>query len=158
MSNDTPQTDEKCDDETIAKDELILDLISRRNNAEFERNNILDNKASGIIGFAGIIIGLLGTLISFLLEKLQPGSSLFIYYNSFRVILLFGILCLTASIILCCYAYSIKVYTIVPETENLIEGYARDKTKTICTVIRVVAQEISLGIKKNADINDEKAK
>ncbi len=158
MPDEIPQIDEKCDEETIAKDELILNLISRRNDAEFERNNILDNKASGIIGFAGIIIGLLGTIISFLLDKLTQGSSLLIYYNSYRVILLFGILFLAAAIILCCYAYSIKVYTIVPKTDMLIENYARDKKKNKCTVIRVVGQEISLGILKNAAINDEKAK
>ncbi len=158
MPDETPQMTEVCNKVTIAKDELILNLISHRNDAEFERNNILDKKASGIIGFAGIIIGLLGTLISFLLEKLVQGSSLLIYYNSFRVILLFGILFLAAAIILCCYAYSIKVYTIVPKTDMLIEKYASDKNKNKCSIIRIVGQEISHGIQKNSAINDEKAK
>ena len=149
---------DNCIQDLTEKDEFIFNLISNRNNAEFERSNILDNKASGIIGFTGIIIGLLGSLISFLLEKISGNTPLFFYYQSFRVVLLTGIVILFGSMFICLFAFSIRTYTIVPNTEHLIEKYARDKNKSKCDVLQVVGLEISESIKKNAIIDDEKAR
>ena len=143
---------------TIEKDEFIFNLISSRNDAEFERSNILDNKASGIIGFAGIIIGLLGTLISFLLEKLSQNSPIFVYYQSFRVILLLGIIGLAGSILFCIFAFSIKTYVLVPRTSMLIEKYAKNENKNKLEVLQVVGTQISDAITDNSRTDDDKAK
>jgi di/tricarboxylate transporter len=154
MTDDPIQT--KPDDDniqkTIDRDEFIFNLISSRNNAEFERCNSLDNKASGVVGFAGIIIGLIGGLISF-----SQNSPIFFYYQSFRVILLLGILALAGSIFFCIFAYSTKIYKIVPNTSWLIEKYAKDKDKNKSDIIQVVGKEISETIKINIKINDGKA-
>jgi hypothetical protein len=149
---------EDCDSKTIERDEFIFNLISSRNSVEFERSNTLDNKASGIIGFAGIIIGLLGTLISFLLEKLSTSSPIFYYYQSFRLILVFGIIALAGSIFFCILAFSIRTFLIVPNTTTLIEKYAKNKEKSKCAIIRVVSNEISESIKNNSLVDDDKAK
>ncbi len=145
-------------DNSLEKDEFVFNLISNRNDAEFERSNILDNKASGIIGFAGIIIGLLGTLITFLLEKISVASPLFLYYQSYRVVLFFGIIALVGSIFFAVLAYSVKTYSIVPNTAALIEKYARDDEKSKCDILQVVGLEISESIKINSITDDGKAK
>jgi len=147
-----------CNQEAVERDEFIFNLISNRNSAEFERSTILDNKASGVIGFAGIIIGLLGALISFLLEKLSQNSPIIFYYQSFRVILLLGIIALAGAIFCCLIAYSIKTYSIVPDTSTLIEKYAKNPNKNKSDIIQVVGLEISQSIKDNTKTDDEKAK
>jgi hypothetical protein len=145
-------------DNSLEKDEFVFNLISNRNDAEFERSNILDNKAGGIIGFAGIIIGLLGTLITFLLEKISVASPLFFYYQSFRMVLFLGIIALVGSIFFAVLAYSIKTYSIVPNTAALIEKYARDDEKSKCDILQVVGLEIAESIKINSITDDGKAK
>jgi hypothetical protein len=138
------------------RDRLIFDLIINRNNAEFQRSNGLDAKASNIIGFVGIIIGLLGTTISFIFDKIYKDPKILSYYGSFRVILFLGIILLTFSILCSLLAYFIKQYEIVPETQHLIEEYAK-KDRDILTILRVVGQEMSESIKKNQTIDDDKA-
>jgi len=145
------------DKSVTERDRLLFDLLSNRNTAEFERSNILDSKASSMIGFAGIIIGLLATLISFIFDQLSLNSKLFAYYSSYRVILLAGIIVLALSIISSLFAYFVKPYEIVPENNHLIEEYAK-KDRDICTILRITAQGISDAINKNKVIDDEKAK
>ncbi|MFA4859250.1 hypothetical protein [Methanoregula sp.] len=139
------------------RDRLIFELIVNRNGAEFQRSTNLDNKASNLIGFVGIIIGLLGTTISFIFDKIYKDPKIFLYYTNFRAILLIGIIFLTVSIICSLIAFFIKQYEIVPETDHLIKNYAK-KDENYLTVLRIVAQEMSNTIVKNKDIDDDKAK
>jgi len=136
---------------------LIFDLISGRNAAEFDRSNNLDSKASSIIGFVGIIIGLLATLISFIFNLLPSNSSLSAYYSNFRFFLFAGIFFLAVSILLSLIAYSVKPYQIVPETNHLIEEYAK-KGRSICDILRITSRGMSDAIKQNKETDDDKAK
>ena len=57
MADETPkQESPHIDANTKERDRFVFDLIDSRNKAEFERNNLLDTKASNLIGFVGIII------------------------------------------------------------------------------------------------------
>ena len=138
------------------RDQLIFELIINRNNAEFQRSNNLDTKASHLIGFVGIIIGLLGTTISFIYDKIYTDPKVLIYYQSYRLMLLIGIILLALSILSSLFAYFIKQYEIVPETHHLIEEYAK-KDRDLLSILRIVAGEMSETIKKNAEIDDDKA-
>lgn len=113
-------------DDSQEKDHFIFTLLCKRNDAEFERSNILDSKASGIIGFAGLIIGLFGTLISFLLGEMSQNTHFMFYYQSYRVFLFMGILSLAVSILSCIFAYTVKTYVIIPKPTALIEKYAKN--------------------------------
>jgi hypothetical protein len=148
---------DECDEITLERDEFIFDLISKRNTVEFDRSNTLDSKASGVIGFAGIVIGLIGTIISLLYDKFPTNVQLEAYYLSLRLVLIFSIISLAGSIFMCIFAYSIKTYIIVPNTSHLIEKYAKSKI-TKCGIIQVVGREISESIKDNSSTNDDKAK
>lgn len=148
-----PGISDACDKE---RDRLIFELIINRNNAEFKRSNNLDTKASNLIGFVGIIIGLIGTTISFIFDKIYNNPKILMYYGSFRVILLLGVILLTLSILCSLIAYFVKQYEIVPETKHLIENYAKEN-KDFLTVLRVVGQEMSNVIITNTEIDDDKA-
>ncbi len=56
------------DEETEKRDQLIYELITDRFRLEWQRTNDLDGKASGIIGFVGIIVSLAAGLGGFLLK------------------------------------------------------------------------------------------
>jgi hypothetical protein len=46
------------EDTEIKRDDLIFDLIKRRFDAERDTSNNLDSKASSLIGFVSIVVGL----------------------------------------------------------------------------------------------------
>jgi hypothetical protein len=154
MANNTDPVNGDTENE---RDRLIFDLITNRNNAEFQRSANLDSKASNLIGFVGIIIGLIGTTISFIFDKVYSNCNLFLYYTSFRVLLVVGVILLTIAIFCSLIAYFIRQYNIVPDTKHLIENYAK-KDEDYLTILRVVAQEMSNSIITNSEIDEEKAK
>lgn len=157
MLEDESDSDlQEIDQSVIEHDRLIFDLISGRNTVEFERSNILDSKASNMIGFVGITIGLLTTLISFIFNQRSLNSSLSAYYGSYRVLLLGGITVLGLSIISSLFVYFIKEYRVVPETNHLIEEYAK-KNESTCNILRITSKGISDAIIKNRETNDQKA-
>jgi len=57
------------DKETEKHDEFIYELIADRFRLEWQRINDLDGKASGIIGFVGIIVSLQAGSGGFLLRN-----------------------------------------------------------------------------------------
>ena len=144
------------DTEIKERDRFIFDLVDKRNDAEFERSNLLDVKASSIIGFVGIIIGLLGTILAFVLDKIYINPKLFAYYSSYRVILFLGIVFLALAIFCSLMAYFIRQYTIVPDTKHLIEEYAM-RDRDLLSILRIVAQERSDAILKNSVTVDDKS-
>ena len=65
------------DEETEKRDRLIYELIKDRFHLEWQRTNILDGKASGSIGFVGIIRTLQAGLgVFFLKTSLKLTSSI----------------------------------------------------------------------------------
>lgn len=145
------------DEVIIKRDRFIFDLIEKRAESEQERSIILDNKASNIIGYVGLIVGLLVTVISFIFGDLSENEVLIKYYSSYRILLLFGILFLLGSIVASINAYFVREYQIVPATKALIENYAK-QDRDITTILRLVSQEMSDVLNDNKQIIDEKAK
>lgn len=157
MPDERNDSSPRIEKEKIQRDRLIFNLIEKRVESEQERSNILDSKASNIIGYVGLIIGLLVTVISFIFGDLSQNEEIIKYYSSYRIILLFGILFLLGSIVVSIHAYFVREYQIVPSTKALIENYAKED-RDITTILRLVSQEMSDVLYDNKKIIDDKAK
>jgi len=141
-------------EETEKRDQFIYELISDRFRLEVLRTSDLDGKASSIIGFVGIIISLQAGLGSFLLKEISKTNE---YYIPLCILFLLGIILLLCSILCGLKAYYVKIFKIIPDTEYLIEEYAK-KDRSRIDILRIVSQEISNAVLKNKTTNDDKAK
>ncbi len=157
MTNDNKDSSTAASAENILRDRFIFDLIEKRAESEQERSITLDSKASNIVGFVGIIIGLLMSVISFFFGTLAENSLLLEYYTTYRILLLFSILLLLGAIVTSIHAFFIRDYQIVPSTKVLIENYAKQE-RDITTILRIVSQEMSDVLYDNKIIIDNKAK
>ena len=137
------------------KDRFIFDLISDRFGREFQRANLLDDKASKIITFIGIFIGLIGALSPVMLGQNQNNCS--INCLSISILLIIGLFLLFCSMICSVIAFSVKTMRDVPHTRTLITDYAMKSETTINDVIQIVGTEISNTIEHNKIIIDQKA-
>ena len=135
---------------------MIFDLITSRHQREFERSNILDKKASQIIGFVGIIFSLFVGFYAFLIKELTVDEKVLIFYSNWRIILVIGIFCLALSILCSLKTMHVKRFFDVPATDVLINEYAKAE-KDIPTILRDVGTEISNAVIDNQKINDYKA-
>jgi len=137
--------------ETEKRDEFIYTIIKERFNVDWTRIDALDSKASGIIGFAGIILSLEGAFGKYILEKTPRDN---IYYLATFIFLL-GVMFLALSVFCALEAYRIRKWTIVPEPAHLIENYAK-KERDLIDMRRIISTEISKAIKSNKKpINDK---
>ena len=142
------------DEETEKRDEFIYELIADRFRLEWQRTNDLDGKASRIVRFVGIIVSLQAGLGSLLLKEL-PRTCGFYFYPLLCFIFLSELGFLMCSILCGLKAYGVKTWSVVPDTEHLIEEYAK-KDKSRIDILRLVSAEISAAVAKNAATNDEK--
>ena len=142
------------DEETEKRDQLIYELIADRFRLEWQRTNDLDGKASGIIGFVGIIVSLAAGLGGFLLKEIPKTCDFYIHLCA---LLLFGIIFLMCSILCGLKAYYLKAWKVVPDPEYLIEEYAK-KDRSRIDILRIVSAEISAAVAGNKATNDKKAK
>jgi hypothetical protein len=141
------------DEKTEKRDLLIYELIAERFRLEWQRINDLDGKATNIIGFVGIIVSLHVGLGGFLLKEIPKTNE---YYFYLYVLFLLGIIFLMCSILYALKAYYMKTWIAIPDTEILIEKYAK-KDRSKIDIVRIVSQEISDAVKENKIKNDDKS-
>lgn len=144
----------KMNEEAEKRDKFIYELIADRFRLEWQRTNDLDGKASGIIGFVGIIVSLQAGLGSFLLKEIPKTCD---FYIHLCILFLLGIIFLMCSILCGLKAYYVKTWKVVPDPEYLIEEYAK-KDRSRIDILRIVSAEISGAVTENKSTNDKKAK
>lgn len=140
--------------------QLIYDLIADQFHLEWQRINILDGKASSIIGFVGIILSLEAGLGGFLLKEVSKNSGC---YALLCLLFLLSIVLLMGSILSGLRAYYVKTWIAVPDPEHLIEGYTKGNTKENIkkeriNILTTVYNELTGAINENKKANDEKVK
>jgi hypothetical protein len=140
----------------INRDRLIFDLIASRHQREFERTNILDKKASQIIGFVGIIFSLFVGFYALIIKEMAGNEKIVVYYSSWRILVILAIFTLALSIICSVKTLYVKRFFDAPDTEILINDYAKAE-KDIPTILRDVGTEISNAVVDNKNTNDYKA-
>ena len=141
------------DEKTEKRDLLIYELIAERFRLEWQRINDLDGKASSIIGFIGIIVSLHAGLGGFLLKELPKTNEYYFYLHGIFLLCFIFLMC---SILYALKAYYIKTWIAIPDTEILIEKYAK-KDRSRIDILRLVSQEISDAVKENKIKNDNKS-
>jgi len=142
------------DREAEEKDKFIYDNISSQYALEWDRFKILDGKASGIIGFVGIILALQGGLGATLIKD-APKIGILFYLLIF--IFIISIVMLTLAVYSGLSAYNIREMSFVPEARHLVEEYTSENRSKSDTLQNIGAALV-IGIEKNRDKNKEKMK
>lgn len=107
--------------------QFCYDVIREAYNFTFQNRTNLDEKASKIIIFSGIIMSVYSGIGSLFLKDLAKTESIVINKYIFLVIVLFlGILSLFISIILALKAYKPEIWTNVPSAKPFHEKYVID--------------------------------
>jgi Ca2+/Na+ antiporter len=110
------KTNELTSKEQRQRDKLIYDIILNRYDLEWKRNNDLDSKASGVVGFAG------------LLATLSAGIAQFVSNPNYRPLLYVPSVLFMLSVFFGLLGYGLGKYRTI-EPNAFIEKYA-DKTET----------------------------
>jgi hypothetical protein len=126
-------------EEDFEKAELIYGLVNGIFNLNWNRITDIDQKASTIIGFIGLIVSLYAGLGSFFLEKFTNSHE----FTYFYLLFILGIVALMCSIICGLKALEIRDYEAVPDPKNLIDKYLKNNDKKKLEIIRVVTVELS---------------
>ena len=128
--------------------ETIYVEVAKRFQYESERTKHLDDKASNIIGFVGIITGLISTIGGFLLGMPQTP------FEIFAAVLFFDVLILLVISFVCgLAAYHIKKFTVVPDAYFLIGAYEKEDKER---VLRDLNDNYAVAIEENLKLNDKK--
>jgi hypothetical protein len=131
------------------KEEVLLDLVKRLYDAEWQRTKDLDSKAGSLIGYVTIVTGLIIGLGTFsILDKL----SLPVFYVPYFI----GISALLLSIVISLFAIKVTTWEFSPRIEDL-EEYYKDPKRVYKSVIVTVLFHISQAVKINFNINQSKA-
>jgi hypothetical protein len=127
------------------RDQLIFDLIKRRYDHELEVNNSYGTKASSLVGFVSILIGLLFVSGTFELSVIMANPTLLIPY-------FVGTACLIGSIIFGLLAFKIRRFIIVPDITHLLTYHSDAPYLEVLRKIGATMQEALADIEeKNAE-------
>ena len=146
---------ETKENDNIKRNDLIFDLIKRRFDSEIERTNNLDGKASSLVGFISIVVGLVlgnGSLLSgadtFDLNILLSNYIIAIFY-------FVGVAFLLLSVGSALVALKIRRWSTVPNVETLINEYT---DKAYEEVLKRNAGEMAKAVIESQNQNENKAK
>ncbi|HPC76713.1 MAG TPA: hypothetical protein PK811_00105 [bacterium] len=122
--NDENDSDVEKPENEIEKRKFGYDEIKRVFDKQWEAIDVIDSKASTLLGFLGVIISL-----SFTLVLSEYSNSIFHNYIAFCgfIFILFGILCLFISLILDYCVIKIHQYSITPKPETLSDIIYEEK-------------------------------
>jgi hypothetical protein len=138
-------SEEKID---IKRDDLIFDLIKRRFDSEIERRNNLDGKASNLIGFISIVVGLLLSTGTIEIATLKLELSLLVFY-----FVGIGLLLISIGLALC--SFRVRSWIVVPNVQTLINKYTN---VDFGEVLKRIAGEMAKAVIYSEKQNDDKAK
>jgi hypothetical protein len=138
----------KNDDD--AKDEFVYDLLKGRHDAQIERRQELDSKASNLMGYVTIVTGLTITLGTLSLSNMLQLPQLYIPY-------FIGIGSLLTSVIMALIASRVMDWVVVPDITKLKEEHS-DKRYEKITIISQRIGEMWKSVESNHDKNQYKAK
>ena len=120
---------------------IIFDIIEKRINYLLNSNDKIDEKASALIGFEGVIISILFSTYSLV----EPTIGIFIL----------GVIFLFISLFLAILSTRPREFRIDPKPRGLYEGYIEKKTEETLDAITV---SIIYSFEENEKINYKKAK
>lgn len=135
---------ENSDAEEIERDKLLFDLITDTYNSEKARNNNIDEKASKIILFVGILISLQSAFGTLILKEFQKS----LFYYDYVIILGIGLIFFIVSILCGLNAYRIVSWKVVPKTTTMIK-YGKEEKYDRRSILRIISKERSNAVEEN---------
>jgi hypothetical protein len=129
--------------------EIIYDEVVKRYERELERTANLDNKANNIIGFVGILAGIISGFGAFTLKVPETYAETVV-----TIFFVLSLLFIFVSIIAGLKSYFPKKFTIVPDPYFLIGKYEKaDQEQTV----RDLSDNYAVAVDDNMAINDGKS-
>lgn len=149
---------EKCnnmhEDENEDCRQLIHDTIINTYQTEWQRTHDIENKATGIVGFVGIILSLtVATLSSLLVSENAIRERIFSGFILSDLIIFIILTLMILSIFLGIKALNVKEWWF-PFADKFIE-YCNNNKITKDIVLEKVTNDIAKGTKINSDKNDK---
>jgi len=143
------------ENENGACKQLIYDTIINAYKTEWQRTHDIENKATGIVGFVGIILSLtVATLSSLLVSENEIVREKIFSGNVFSNLIIFSILTLMIfSIFLGIKALNVKEWWFLFADKFIEYCNNNDVTKKI--ILDKITTDIAKGTKINSDINDK---
>lgn len=127
---------------------VIHDEVVRRFQYESERTKRLDDKASNVMGFVGIITGLVSGLGALALKV--PTNLIEV---TAAILFFLTIIALICSFVFSLIGYQIKRFTVVPDAYFLIGAYeGKDKER----ILRDLNDNYAVAIEENMTLNNRK--
>lgn len=140
--------------ETVERVQLIYNVVYEQFRIEWQLTGDLDQKASNIIGFVGIMVSLLlGLGTPRLMESVTSNN---IYFNS-NIFFVLGIFSLLCSIFCSLIAYYTREWDIGLDTEYFIKEYGEKGIDSI-NILKNLSKKINKSLIDVKDKNDNKVK
>lgn len=146
---DESEKDKTEDNENEERIELIYNIIQDQFRLFWDNKNTLDKKASNVIIFSGIVISIFSGIVGILLKNLSETQGFYLYINSYlwlSLIFIIGTVLLICSIVYALRAYSLRKWTLAPDPQRLLDGYAKtnkSKSEILKSVSATIAQTIT---------------
>lgn len=132
------------DEIELKRFQLIYDLISDEYNAQRARKVKIDERASQVIVFVGILTGILSSFGTMLVRDISKKS---FYYDSYMFLFILSLIFLSISIIGAFYAYKIQKWKNVPVSSKVME-YAVTKKPSL-NILQIVSDGRCQAINNN---------
>jgi hypothetical protein len=139
-------------EDSLNTTKLIYNIIYERYQLEWQRTNQIENKATNIVGFVGIIFGLLSSTGIYLLE--QKATNGVLYLDCFWFYL-FSLIFFITTIFFSLSVLYLKKWKRIPETKFLIENYVKKGVESKI-MLEDIYIEFSNGVIENSMKNDVK--
>lgn len=137
---------EKEKKEEFERDKLLFELISDTYNSESARFNIIDDKASKIVVFVGLLIGLLSSFGTLLIKDVSTANP---FYYPYLACFITSVIFLISSVLCGLYAYWIRKFAVVPNVSTMIEYGKENKDQQ--DILRIISMERSKAVGENEE-------
>lgn len=147
----------------LGRAEMVYNIIKARYELAWKNKCILDEKASRIIGFVGILITLYVGVSNFTLRNISKTEAINLYinikpYDILISIFLLGVISLLCSLFIALRAYSLKNWQVNPEPNEFLNNYAANENRSEVEILGTLSRTTANDIKQNETTNDERAR
>jgi hypothetical protein len=127
---------------------LVYEIIKDAYKSRLENKDKLDEKASKIIVFSGIIVSLYSGFGSIILRDIPKDQGILTKYYSLLLLLAFGLILLICSVYFGLRAFKLETWESVPDERHFLDEYAK-KDKSIQQILGSLSTMIVEAVESN---------
>jgi hypothetical protein len=130
MADDSENSKCANEDNDESRIKLVYEIIKEAYKSRLENRDKLDEKASKIIVFSGIIVSLYSGFGSIILREMPKDQGILTKYNFLLLLLALGLILLICSVYFGLRAFKLETWKSVPDERHFLDEYAKkDKSK-----------------------------